>query len=71
MSSSSKLFELITVDQTGLEAKFTMDGNLEVSSTVISPSTWVFFLCMRAHSPFNKERQYQQNGTIDPFCFNI
>jgi hypothetical protein len=60
MSSSSKRFGLITLDQTGLELKFTMDGDLEDSS-VISPSTWVFFyaLCigMRTHLPFNKERQ--------------
>ena len=45
MPSSSKLFGLITVDQTGLELKFTMDGDLGDSSAVVSPSTWVFFLC--------------------------
>jgi hypothetical protein len=44
MSSSSKLFGLITLDQTGLEMKFTIDGDFEDSS-VISSSTWAFFLC--------------------------
>jgi hypothetical protein len=61
ISSNSKLFGLIAVDQTRLEVKFTMDGDLGDSSDVIFPSTWVFFLClsigMRKHSPFNKERQ--------------
>jgi len=44
MSSSSKVFGLITLDQTGLELKFKIDGDLEDSS-VFSPSTWIFFLC--------------------------
>jgi len=45
MSPSNKVFGLITVDQLGLDLKVTMDGDLGESNAVISPSTWVFFLC--------------------------
>jgi len=45
MSSSSKVFGLITLEQSGLELKVTIEGDLGESSAVISPSSWVFFLC--------------------------